>query len=56
MQVVPILCDENGNIDMDDVRTKCEKHSKELAAIMITYPSTHGVFEKEVKDLCDLVH
>jgi glycine dehydrogenase len=41
---------------MNDVRAKCEKHSNELAAIMITYPSTHGVFEKDVKALCDLVH
>ncbi len=56
LQVVPILCDEKGNIDMADVRAKCEKHSSELAAIMITYPSTHGVFERDVKELCDLVH
>jgi glycine dehydrogenase len=56
MTVVPILCDEKGNIDMADVLAKCEKHSKELAAVMITYPSTTGVFEKDVKNLCDLAH
>ena len=56
MTVVPVLCDANGNIDMEDVKAKCMKHSNEIAAIMITYPSTHGVFEKDVKELCDLVH
>ena len=56
MQVVVVACDEAGNVDMDDLRAKCEQHSDTLAAIMITYPSTHGVFETTVKDLCDLVH
>ena len=56
MQVVVVACDDAGNVDMDDLRAKCEKHSDVLAAIMITYPSTHGVFETGVKALCELVH
>lgn len=56
MQVVVTRCDENGNVDMDDLKAKCEQHSAHLAAVMITYPSTHGVFETQVKDLCALVH
>jgi glycine dehydrogenase len=56
MRVVVVACDEAGNVDMADLRAKCERHSHELAAIMITYPSTHGVFETSVKDLCALVH
>ena len=56
MQVVVTKCDENGNVDMADLKAKCEQHSANLAAVMITYPSTHGVFETHVKDLCALVH
>ncbi|MSR00586.1 MAG: glycine dehydrogenase (aminomethyl-transferring) [Gammaproteobacteria bacterium] len=56
MQVVIIACDMQGNVDMSDLQTKCEYHSANLAAVMITYPSTHGVFEMQVKDLCELVH
>jgi glycine dehydrogenase len=56
MQVVVTQCDANGNVDMDDLRAKCEQHSDKLAAVMITYPSTHGVFETQVKALCELVH
>jgi glycine dehydrogenase len=56
MQVVVTQCDDNGNVDMDDLRAKCEQHSANLAAVMITYPSTHGVFETQVKALCELVH
>jgi len=56
MQVVVTQCDENGNVDMADLQAKCEQHSAQLAAVMITYPSTHGVFETQVKDLCALVH
>jgi glycine dehydrogenase len=55
-QVVVTACDANGNIDMADLRAKCEQHSANLGAVMITYPSTHGVFETSVKDLCALVH
>ncbi|WIO73614.1 aminomethyl-transferring glycine dehydrogenase [Porticoccaceae bacterium LTM1] len=55
-KVVVVKCDENGNVDIADLQDKCEKHSNELAAIMITYPSTHGVFEENVTEICDLVH
>lgn len=56
MQVVVTACDDNGNVDMADLKAKCEQHSANLACIMITYPSTHGVFETQVKELCALVH
>jgi glycine dehydrogenase len=56
MQVVVTKCDEHGNVDLADLRTKCEQHSTHLAAVMITYPSTHGVFETQIKALCELVH
>ena len=56
MQVVVTQCDANGNVDMADLKAKCEQHSAHLAAVMITYPSTHGVFETTVKELCALVH
>ncbi|MEY2769982.1 MAG: aminomethyl-transferring glycine dehydrogenase [Pseudomonadota bacterium] len=56
MQVVVTRCDENGNVDLDDLRAKCEQYSTRLAAVMITYPSTHGVFETQVRELCELVH
>ena len=56
MQVVVTACDANGNVDMADLAAKCEQHSANLACIMITYPSRHGVFETQVKALCKLVH
>jgi len=56
MKVVPIPCDANGNIDVDIVREKCEQYKGKISAAMITYPSTHGVFEARVKDVCDIVH
>jgi glycine dehydrogenase len=56
MQVVVVACDSQGNVDMADMKSKCEQHSANLAAVMITYPSTHGVFETSVKELCALVH
>jgi glycine dehydrogenase len=56
MKVVVTACDANGNVDLADLRAKCEQHSANLAAIMITYPSTHGVFETSVRELCALVH
>ena len=56
MQVVVTKCDAMGNVDMDDLKARCEQHSANLAAVMITYPSTHGVFEVRVKELCALVH
>lgn len=56
MQVVVTACDDNGNVDMADLKAKCEQHGANLACVMITYPSTHGVFEMQVKELCALVH
>ena len=56
LQVVVTKCDDNGNVDMADLQAQCEQHSAHLAAVMITYPSTHGVFETQVKQLCELVH
>ncbi len=56
MQVVVVKCDASGNVDLDDLRAKCEQHSAALAAVMITYPSTYGVFDTRVKELCALVH
>jgi glycine dehydrogenase len=56
LRVVVTACDAQGNVDMDDLRAKCAQYSPQLACVMITYPSTHGVFETEVKALCELVH
>ncbi len=55
-RVVPVACDEQGNIDVEDLRSKAERHRDALGALMITYPSTHGVFEQGVRDLCRLIH
>ena len=56
MQVVVVQCDHRGNVDLSDLQSKAEKHAANLAAIMITYPSTHGVFETAVREICDVVH
>ena len=56
MRVVVTGCDAQGNIDLDEFKSKCDEYSNDLAAVMITYPSTHGVFESHVKELCDIVH
>jgi glycine dehydrogenase len=56
MQVVVVACDEQGNVDIADLKAKAEKHADKLAAIMITYPSTHGVFEVNVREICEIVH
>src|SRR3989344_2754295 len=56
IKVVVTKCDANGNVDLDDLRAKCEAHSANLAAVMITYPSTYGVYETRVTELCKLVH
>jgi glycine dehydrogenase len=56
MSVVPVACDTDGNIDVADLRSKTAQHAANLAALMITYPSTHGVFETTVKDICGLIH
>jgi glycine dehydrogenase len=56
MTVVVVKCDTEGNVDLADLRAKAEKHAEELAVLMITYPSTHGVFEPEIRSICDIVH
>ncbi|MEB3212187.1 MAG: aminomethyl-transferring glycine dehydrogenase, partial [Leptolyngbyaceae bacterium] len=56
MKVVVVKCDKDGNIDVDDLKAKAEKHADKLAALMITYPSTHGVFEEGIQDICKLIH
>jgi glycine dehydrogenase len=56
MEVVVVGCDSSGNVDLSDLRAKADAHGDRLAAIMITYPSTHGVFEQEVRAICDIVH
>ena len=56
MKVVVTKCDANGNVDVADIRMQAEKHSENLAAIMMTYPSTHGVFEEDVVEICEIVH
>ncbi|QDV05704.1 Glycine dehydrogenase (decarboxylating) [Planctomycetes bacterium Poly30] len=56
MRVVAVKCDSHGNIDVDDLRDKAEKHKDELSALMVTYPSTHGVFETAIREICDIVH
>jgi glycine dehydrogenase len=56
MNVVVVSCDGEGNVDLTDLRAKAEKHADHLAVLMITYPSTHGVFEPEIRSICDIVH
>ncbi|NOJ21722.1 aminomethyl-transferring glycine dehydrogenase [Vibrio coralliilyticus] len=56
MKVVVVKCDDDGNIDIDDLAEKIEKHKDNLSSIMITYPSTHGVYEEQVKEVCEMVH
>ncbi len=56
MRVVPVACDDEGNIDVEDLRAKVAKHADKLAALMITYPSTHGVFEASVREACQIIH
>jgi glycine dehydrogenase len=56
LRVVVVACSENGDVDLDDLRAKIEQHADRLAAIMVTYPSTHGVYEQGITELCGLVH
>ncbi len=56
MQVVVVACDSEGNIDLEDLQAKADMHRENLAAAMITYPSTHGVFEEKIRKICDIVH
>ncbi|MCU0938744.1 MAG: aminomethyl-transferring glycine dehydrogenase [Burkholderiaceae bacterium] len=56
MEVVVVKCDANGNVDVADLKAKAAQHSKDLAALMVTYPSTHGVFEEAIVEICDVIH
>lgn len=56
MKVVPVECDAQGNISLTDLKAKATEHSKNLAALMVTYPSTHGVFEEEIREICEVIH
>ncbi len=56
MKVVPVACDKDGNIDVADLRAKAGAHKNDLAALMVTYPSTHGVFEETIKEICEIIH
>jgi glycine dehydrogenase len=56
MEVVVVACDERGNIDVSDLRAKAEQHAANLSCLMVTYPSTHGVFETSIKEVCDIIH
>ena len=54
--VIVTACDENGNVDVEDIRAKAEQHKDDLAALMITYPSTHGIFEPAIREICEIIH
>lgn len=56
MKIIPIGCDDKGNMITEEVKQKAEQYKEKLSCIMITYPSTHGVFEENVKEICDIVH
>jgi glycine dehydrogenase len=56
LDIVVVDCDDNGNVDIDDLRVKAEQHAAHLSCLMITYPSTHGVFEEAIKDICNIIH
>jgi glycine dehydrogenase len=56
MKIVAVACDTNGNIDVADLRAKTEAHKNELSCLMVTYPSTHGVFEETIREICDIIH
>jgi glycine dehydrogenase len=56
LKVVAVACDQDGNIDVADLRAKAEAHKKDLACLMVTYPSTHGVFEETIKEICEIIH
>ena len=56
LDIVVVACDDNGNVDVTDLKAKAEEHSKNLSCLMITYPSTHGVFEESIKEICSIIH
>src|SRR5205814_3844725 len=55
-KIVAVACDANGNVEIPNLKSLCEKHRGDLAALMITYPSTHGVFEEGIREICEVVH
>ncbi len=56
MRVVAVSCEGDGDINLEDLKVKAEAHKNDLAALMVTYPSTHGVFEETIKEICEVVH
>ncbi len=56
LKVITIKCDSDGNIDIEDLKVKADKHREQLSSLMVTYPSTHGVFEESIRDICDIIH
>jgi glycine dehydrogenase len=56
LKIITVKCDEQGNVDLTDLREKAANHSADLAALMITYPSTHGVFEEDIREICEVIH
>jgi glycine dehydrogenase len=56
MRVVVVKCDDQGNVDLDDLKAKAVEHSERLASLMVTYPSTHGVYEEQIREICAVVH
>jgi len=56
LEVVTVACDEHGNIDLEDLKAKCAEHAPRLSGLMVTYPSTHGVFEEAIREICDVIH
>ncbi|NND56357.1 MAG: aminomethyl-transferring glycine dehydrogenase [Xanthomonadales bacterium] len=56
MKIIVVKCDDRGNVDLDDLRSNAEEHSARLSALMITYPSTHGVFEEDIREICEVIH
>ncbi|MFK0569929.1 aminomethyl-transferring glycine dehydrogenase [Endozoicomonas sp.] len=56
MKIVIVTCDKNGNVDVDDLKAKAEEYSERLSALMVTYPSTHGVYEEEIRTICQIIH
>lgn len=55
-KIIVTACDEHGNVDVEDIRNKAKENANELAGLMITYPSTHGIFEEDIKEICDIIH
>src|SRR4029079_18445617 len=56
LKVVVVKCDDDGNVDLDDLKARAVEHSDRLAALMVTYPSTHGVYEEQIREICAIVH